>query len=199
MVALRFEADRLCDAVSSAGAEMVIIGPRARHIPSDLSSDAPPGAICCGIAGGLEPALNCGDIVLDELSTIDCCSLGLRMGKIFTAPEVVSTQQQKHAAFVESGAQIVDMENAIVRQKCEDCGVPFVGIRAVSDTATQSLDALLFDLVDEEGDPRISAAISALMRRPTFMMDVYRARAGANAALDRLARVLPHVINAMKK
>jgi len=197
LVALQLEAAKLREAAERAGAELMVIGPRARRLPDNLASDRPPGIIVAGIAGGLDPSLVCGDVIVDELSTFDTSHLALRVGTILTVEEVVSTCDQKRRAFESTSAHIVDMENAIVRQRCEDCGIPFVGIRAVSDTAFESLDAMLFDLVDEEGDPRIGAAINALVRRPTFMMDVLRARAGANAALDRLARVLPYLIKAM--
>src|SRR5262245_51192413 len=178
---------------------MIFIGPRARTQPCYLSSNRPPVIIVAGIGGGLDPALLRGDIVVDELSTFDTTSFGLRRGRIETVEEVVSTQQQKRAVFRTTGALIVDMENAIVRERAERIGIPFIGIRAVSDTATESLDAMMFDLVDDEGDPRVSAAIMALMRRPTMMMDVLRARAGANTALERLTRTLPYMIKAMSR
>src|SRR5438874_11071406 len=123
LVALQFEAARLRQAVEGAGGELLVIGPRARRFPDRFATDRASGIIVAGIAGGLDPALACGEIIVDELSTFDTSSLALRVGTILTVEEVISTCDQKRRAYETTGAHIVDMENAIVRQRAEDASI----------------------------------------------------------------------------
>ena len=112
-------------------------GSGAAHMPTDLQ-DAPVAAIImAGLAGGLDPILGIGDIVIDDCPPGWIPDLPHRIGKIVTSPTMVSTPADKQKLFEQTGALAVDMENEIVRAAALKIGVPFVSIRAISDTAAR--------------------------------------------------------------
>ena len=73
------------------------------------------------------------------------------------------------------------MEQAMAHQFAASINVPFLGIRAISDTADQTLDPIVLRLINPEGDLQIPALLAALVRRPALI--VYLKRLGANSDL----------------
>jgi len=107
-----------------------------------------------GLAGGLDPALHAGSVVLpDEVISRDgarcvaarewrehllrevqkaCPATG---GKLLTCPRPIDAPAEKAAAFRETGAVAVDMESLAIAQVAERHGLPFIAARVIVDTA----------------------------------------------------------------
>jgi adenosylhomocysteine nucleosidase len=118
--------------------------------------------ISFGFAGALNPGLTVGDIVACSsilasrelhgpdctcdavlLSTAQSCkSPGSSRGIGVTAPGLVASRFQKNALFVSSGADIVDMESYWIGVMAAENRVPFISVRAISDSAADSLPDL---------------------------------------------------------
>jgi adenosylhomocysteine nucleosidase len=170
-----------------------IIGPRAAHLP-----DVPPDTsmiILAGLAGALDARLATGEVLIDEGSTAEIeSSLPRRL--IHTADELIAAPQQKHLTGTQTGAAAVDMESAIVRAWALRQNVPFLGIRAIADTAGESLDPALAELVDAGGRSRPGAAIGLLLRRPAMFSRLLHIRRTSRIALDRLSEELLTIVRA---
>lgn len=116
------------------------------------------GLASVGMAGGLDPALRAGDVVLPH--SVTCAGreslatsapwrerlaevLGGRCrvtgGALLTRAEPVATVAAKSAAFRQSGAVAVDMESYAVAEIAARHGLPFVAIRVIVDTAADAL------------------------------------------------------------
>ena len=119
------------------------------------------GIISFGFAGALNPGLGIGDIVAcskllvssstrgmrkcdDSLLSIAqaCVSPGCTTGVGITWPALVAAPSQKKSLFVSSGADIVDMESYWIAVMAADHGIPFITVRAISDTAYDDLPDL---------------------------------------------------------
>jgi len=162
--------------------EVHTIGPGAVRMPAFRSSDI--AVIMAGLAGGLDPALRVGDVVIDAPEDVlpsAAIPAGCRRGTIHTSKAVVTTPQGKTELFAKTGALAVDMENDIVRRAAEAAGLPFIGIRAISDEANETLDADMLGLIDKLGRIRPVAVAALLMRRPTSVMAL--CRLGGNTRL----------------
>ncbi len=112
-----------------------------------------------GFAGGLTPALGIGDIVL--CSTLYCSSeeadpcysgaellsrslqicdgMNVRQGKSVTASRPASQPEAKRALAQTFQADVVDMESYWIARIAKEKGVPFLAVRAISDTCNDSL------------------------------------------------------------
>jgi hypothetical protein len=170
--AIRAEA-RALRAVVPKDAELTVIGIRAVRLPRQIDAR---GIILAGFAGALDPILGVGDIVRDDPP-----------GSIYTSSDIVATAREKADLFARTGARAVDMENATVRRFAEQIGVPFFGIRAISDTANEDLDPRVLRFVDETGRPRPAAIAKGLLLRPALIPTLNRLRINSAIAGRALA------------
>ena len=166
-----------------------LIGIGAKHL-SATCLEQPQGIILAGFAGALDPTLQIGQIVIDGWPSGDAM---FRHGKIHTALEVIATPADKTRLFHESGAAAVDMEGDIVRRFAESAGARFIHLRAISDTAAQTLDPALLGFVDEFGAVRPGALAFTLVRRPTLVPHLLRIGLNARKAASHLQSAIVRV------
>lgn len=175
--------------------EVRAIGIRAVRIPGEL----PPGTGCvilAGFGGALDPALKVGDAVLDwpEVAMGPAPDGSFKRGRIRPSNRIVATPEQKAALFGETGAIAVEMEGAAVRTLVGGTGVPLIGLRAVTDTAGETLDPALLSLVDEVGRPKPLAVAAFLARRPARIASLHRLGAAARLAGRRLGEAVGSLV-----
>jgi adenosylhomocysteine nucleosidase len=150
----------------SRNIHFLTIAIRARRLP-DLRQFQPIQAIIlAGLAGGLDPSLQVGDVIVDADDSVAGRLGSLRPGKIHTASEMVATPEAKRLLFAQTGAAAVDMEQSAVRAVSLSLNVPFIGIRAISDTAGDSLAPMILNWIDEIGSPRLVAIARDLLLKP---------------------------------
>jgi len=145
---------------------------RAARAARQLLDAGAEALLCFGVAGALDPALQCGDIVLatevlcaPEAAasyTAGTCArlktasewrqdladrlrpLGrLHIGAVMTSEQLVDTTRRKQQLFAQNGALAVDMESAAVGRVARERGVPFMALRVIADTAQDSLPPAL--------------------------------------------------------
>lgn len=150
-----------------------------------------------GLAGGLDPSLRTGQIVIDERSSWVGADGGgadfkfgadFRCGRIHTARRMICSPAEKAALFRQTGALAVEMENEIVREASDRWGVPFTGIRAICDAACDMLDPAVLSFVDPFGRPRPAALARGLVRRPGLIPQLVRLAADTRTATDWLGK-----------
>ena len=169
---------------------------------SRLPAAPPPPAggvvLLVGVAGALDPTLAVGDLVLDDPAGL-LASLSIRRGVVHTAGRIVATPPDKAALFAATGAAVADMEQTAVRAWADRHGARFVGLRAVSDTAAQTLDPVIVRLVTDVGRPRPMAIAATLIRRPSLIPHLRRLGADTAVALARLGPAAREVVDALTR
>ena len=111
-------------AKSGMGAE------RAGMVTEDIIRDFKPDLmISAGFCGALVKDLKIGDVVVSDLQD----------RKLFCSPRPLFTCEEKAAASKREGAIIVDMESSAVSSAAKRHGVPFIAVKAVSDTLLDDL------------------------------------------------------------
>jgi adenosylhomocysteine nucleosidase len=169
--------------------EYAVIGPRARHLPTQTNQIA--GIVLAGLSGALDPALRVGDVVIDVASTLPLRGeVSYRRAIVHTSDQLVATPANKASLFSSAGAAVVDMESDIVRRFALERGVPLLNIRAVGDAACDAVDPTILTLVDEAGATKMAAVAKAIVTRPNIVADLMRLRAASRIALENLARAL---------
>ncbi|MGA2053184.1 MAG: hypothetical protein ABSH19_07725 [Opitutales bacterium] len=101
------------------------------------------GVILCGFAGGLKPGLKRGEIFVTAGAEYFLPHLPETerppVAKLHTAEAVAATGAAKAELFARTGAWLVDMEQADIARVAAAAGLPFVGLRIVSDEAHEDL------------------------------------------------------------
>lgn len=181
------------------------VGPvaAAREARSLLSGAGKPRLlISTGFAGGLDPQLRVGDLVVARnFSSPDVCaraealagsmSLRLTFGTLVTRDTAIESTADKLALARETGALAVDMETAAVHEACVSAGVPMLALRAISDEATTPLPVPFDDWFDlERQRPRPWSLVKYLARHPQKILPFCRFVRGLAPARRAMADFL---------
>lgn len=104
---------------------------------------------------------------------------------------VLSTPMQKRSVLLHTGAIAADMESAALARLAREAEIPFVAIRAVSDTAATRVPHWLGAAIDSAGRLSTLDVLTQIARRPAEWAAVSRLAAGfwaARATLKGVAR-----------
>jgi nucleoside phosphorylase len=184
---------------------------RPGYVLRELLKRKPDVCVSSGLAGGLAPDLQAGEVVAaralslraDE-DVIHCNSNLVRLAEEagaqvkrmqVTEPHIVSEASAK--ASLAAFADFVDMEGYYVLQIVSGTNIPAISIRAISDTHEDNLPPGIEKLVDREGHVQTLPLLKLLLRRPSqipSLVDFGSKSKGATVGLadflDRFVKVL---------
>jgi adenosylhomocysteine nucleosidase len=210
LTALKMEARAVAEALggkfstrSGAGAlppgfELHVIGIGGKRLLPEVCRDAG-GIILAGVAGGLEPGLRVGDVVIDGTERFGGAETAGRRAKIACASQVVSTREQKRELFEQTGAAAVDMESDAVRKIALDVGIPLLIVRAISDSAEDEIPAALFKWIDEFGQPFAGKVAAGIVTNPALVPAMIRLGRNAKLATSAMAGAVHSIVQALAK
>jgi adenosylhomocysteine nucleosidase len=192
----RAAADRTGIAVAVCG-----VGPAsARRAAEAVTRRDPPAAVVvAGFAGALWPGLAVGDVVtaaevVDEAGgRWRCADVGQGTARVLTTSRLIGSPAEKRALGERHLADVVDMESAAVAQVCEARGVPFLAVRAVSDTVDTALSPRLVKLLSGGKASPLKAAL-ALIRQPSLVGEFRRLARDTKFAAKTLAAALVEIV-----
>jgi nucleoside phosphorylase len=113
---------------------------------------------------------------------------GVRVGAMLGLDRMLSTPEEKAAAFARSSALAVDMESHHLASAATERGLPFIAIRAISDEAHEALPAILAGFVDTEGRTKMSAVVAALILGRVGVGELLQAGRASKRAHQALLR-----------
>lgn len=163
------------------------------------------GVISFGVAGGLDPSLKSGDVVVatevlagdtrwlaglalnEEL--IASVALGRRRvvrGGLAGVEQVVAARALKAALRSETGAAAVDMESHIAAAYATEAGLPFAALRVISDPASRGLPPLAMSAIKPNGKIDLRKVLGGLARNPTSLHALVSTGIDFNRALRSL-------------
>jgi adenosylhomocysteine nucleosidase len=163
------------------------------------------GVISFGVAGGLDPSLRSGDVVvatevmagdarwLAGLSLNDELVSGIALGRrrvvrggLAGVEEVVVARARKAALRSHTGAAAVDMESHIAAAYATEAGLPFAAVRVISDPADRSLPALAQRAIKPNGDIDVRSILRGVVRNPRTLSALVSMGIDFNRALRSL-------------
>jgi nucleoside phosphorylase len=179
--------------------------------------------VVVGVAGALTPELRVahlivGASVLDErdggvrrsdaaLAEIFVRSAGARAGVVVTGTRIADTAPEKSrlAALAEAAVRdgapsppaVVDLESSLFMAEAARARVPAVVLRAICDTASEALPAVLNRSRDDGGAVRRSRVILGLATAPRVLPRLLLLRARVAVCARALARALEHAAPAL--
>ena len=163
------------------------------------------GVISFGVAGGLDPSLKSGDVVvatevlagdtrwlaglaLNE-EMIASVALGRRRvvrGSLVGAEQVVAARHIKAALHLETGAAAVDMESHIAAAYAAESHLPFAALRVIADPASRALPALAVSALKPNGDIDLGKVLRGVARNPMTLRALVSTGLDFNRALRSL-------------
>lgn len=198
LTALAMEAQAIRRALPiGSGIEVRVIGPRAMGLRNDYlknSQQGVKGVILAGLAGGLDPTLRVGDVVIEAEGEHRVAKLQCIWGRIHTSDCLVSTPAQKAALFAQTSAFAVDMESSIVRLRADAVGLPLVVIRGISDAANDFIPPQMIHWIDSAGQPKPASIALGLFKNPALIFSAMRLRKNSNLALTNMANAVRQCI-----
>jgi len=117
---------------------------------------------------------------------------------LITTTAIVESSAAKVALWRQTGAIAADMESALIVAAAARRGVPAVVVRAVSDTAAQSLSRDLTGLVDDAGRTSHVRAAALVLRRPALIWSALALQRATARALRTIAAVLAKLREALE-
>jgi adenosylhomocysteine nucleosidase len=153
--------------------------------------------VSSGFAGGADPSLGVGDLLLAEnfsdppLLAQAQDLLVSRIGQLATVPGIIESAEERARLARETGAAAIDMETEWIARACAARKIPMLSLRAISDTAAAPFplpSAVLFDLARQKTVPLQLA--SHLLRHPSHVVRLMRFARRIAAARDVLGAAL---------
>ena len=176
-----------------------------RALLATLDSTTFRGVISFGVAGGLDPALKSGDVVvatevlagdtrwLAGLSLSDelIASVALRRrrvvrGGLAGVEQLVAARANKAALRLETGAAAVDMESHIAAAYAAEACLPFAALRVISDPASRALPALARNAIKPNGEIDLRRVLRGVARNPLTLRALVSTGIDFNRALKSL-------------
>lgn len=158
-----------------------LIGIMAVRLKAQFAADCR-CIIMAGLGGALERELKIGDVVVDDRAGLISAAgeqrlsaaISWRRGGIYTADRVIATPAEKAELHLATGAAAVDMEGAVVRALAKKKGIGFISIRAISDTADQTVIPQVMGMIDDVGRPRPLEMTKRLAQKPGLLPELFR-------------------------
>lgn len=151
--------------------------------------------ISAGFCGALDPTMKIGDVAICTFSggaeSSEPSAVPRRT--VLTVDRLVGTPDAKRRLREQSGADLVDMEAEHVCAVCAERGLPFLAVKAVSDTADTALSPDLVRLL-AGGKVSIARTLIAIVRRPAILLEFRQLARDTSFAASKLAGRLAEIV-----
>jgi hopanoid-associated phosphorylase len=163
------------------------------------------GVISFGVAGGLDPSLKTGDVVVatevmagdtrwlaglplteDQIASIALGRRRVVRGLLAGVEEVVAARDSKAALHSETGAAAVDMESHIAAAYAAEAEIPFAALRVISDPAHRALPVVARKAIKPNGDLDLRKIVVSVVRNPRSLRALVSTGIDFNRALRSL-------------
>jgi adenosylhomocysteine nucleosidase len=176
-----------------------------RALLTTLDPTSVRGVISFGVAGGLDPSLKTGDVVvatevmagdarwLAGLSLTEAQIASIALGRrrvvrglLAGVEEVVAASSCKAALHSETGAAAVDMESHIAAAYAAEANIPFAALRVISDPAHRALPVAARRAIKPNGDLDLVRIMGSVVRNPRSLRALVSTGIDFNRALRSL-------------
>lgn len=173
----------------------------AMNFEKRLDHGSPRLVISAGFAGGLQPEVAVGDLVVGVnysdpglVSKIDFPA-SWRKGDVITEPAIIEKAADKTRLGQKTGALAGDLETALIANICASRGIPVLSIRCISDALQDDMPVpadILFN--PKDGRPDSMRLFKHVVKNPMAATGFGKLMKHAKIAQTNLGNALEEVI-----
>ena len=169
------------------------------------------GLVSYGFAGGLDPALPSGSLVVADAvictdgskiqtdrswvvgltSKLKANNISFVIGDVLGLDEIAFLPETKRSLFGGTGALCVDMESHAVIDAASIEAIPFIALRVVADTASDEIPRALGYALAPDGGIQTGSLALALAKSPEEIAGLLKLRKLSVLGFETLRRVAP--------
>lgn len=182
---------------------------RAETYARSLVVDGCAGLLSIGLAGGLDPGLRPGHVVLSSTviapdgakvpasepwrealaADLDAADIPFRIGPIAGLDDLVRLAETRRALLSGTGAIAADMESHAVMRIAAASGLPFMAVRIVADIAGDDLPRAAEQALAPDGGISLAGLACGLLSRPGDLGGMLLLARRARKGFETLSRV----------
>ncbi len=181
---------------------------RAYDASQELIKKGVSTLVSWGCAGALIPDISPGDLVLpkviitgdktitsntkwhDRLYSTLKKHLNVNTGPLVQHEKILATPEDKKSLALKCNAVAIDMESGAVAEAACSAGIPFIAIRAISDTANMTIPLSATKAADISGQICAAHLLMELLKNPADISGLFRLAMTFHAAKKTLKKVL---------
>ncbi|MEI6306367.1 MAG: hypothetical protein WCP33_06055, partial [Deltaproteobacteria bacterium] len=154
-----------------------------------LAEKSPDLLVSVGFGGGILPGLAVGDVVVAEkvlhwtgniFEQVEAGYYALNItgsqaplrGEFITSDEILDKKKLAELLPQNICRPVADMESAAVARVALERGIPFMGVRVVSDTWDEELGFSISEFCDESKHIRIKSVAATILKRPAIIFQL---------------------------
>jgi adenosylhomocysteine nucleosidase len=183
---------------------------------SILAAELPDLLISAGFGGGVLPGLKVGDVVLAE-RVLHCTGNGFEQvavnfhgqsggnnpglplrGEFITSDGILNKHQLMVILPRDIHRPVVEMESAAVARVAAEHGIPFMGVRAISDPWDEELGFSIDEFCDDNKKIRPLKVLATILRRPRIIFQLIRLAWNSRVAASRLGAAVERLLGGMQ-
>jgi adenosylhomocysteine nucleosidase len=188
---------------SVPGAEVVALmtgigmGPATTAVERALELGPCDHVLVVGIAGGIDPGLSIGDVVVPSIvvdgrtgTEYESSPLGpnAASGRIISSDDLLSDRDEQ-TALAAQGVTAVDMETGAVAAVCQARGIPWTAFRGISDHGVEDgIDDSVLALSRQDGTADAGAVARFVLTKPWRVPNLARLGRDMQRAVDAAVR-----------
>ncbi|MEE2933219.1 MAG: hypothetical protein VX941_07315 [Pseudomonadota bacterium] len=183
---------------------------------NDLNNDKIMGIVSFGIAGGMDPKLKSGSVLLPKAVVTDDGAVfqtddTLRRSVAKNWPvareqsrqlgvnKVIKSIDEKMQLFQATGAHALDMESHVIAAYAKKRGIPFLILRSIADSAKDTVPEIALAGMNKNGRATALSLLRKLIQRPSSLTQVAKLAYTSNTAMRALKKMPASSLNALCK
>ncbi len=130
---------------------------------------------------------------IDKASSLLAKELIVQRRTLAESEALIATSEHKRQIYVQTGADILDMESVSVAKVAKQYNLPFLAIRAVADPVSMNLPKAVNHALNAEGEVILSKLLAFLLLHPLELPGLIKLGLHFNAAKKTLKSVAYHL------
>jgi adenosylhomocysteine nucleosidase len=173
----------------------------AENLERRLGTNMPALLISAGFAGGLQPGLSAGDLILGknysdpDISSKLSLNDGWHVGCVSTEEAILERAEDKKFLGMRTGCLAGDLETAHLARVCAERGLPMLSVRCISDAMEDDLPVPANVLLNPKtGRPDPLALFRYLISHPSSVAGFNKLVKSSKVAQVQLAKGLEEIL-----